>query len=412
MTDFDLENIADALAEFDVKEKKNCRSSREERIVAGFEEIQFFVKQHGREPQHGEAPGIFERIYAMRLDRIRAQQECLSLLKSIDYQGLLSGDFTSVSKSIDNMDDDALMAELEGMDDTSDITRLRYVRTSAEKRQAEEIANRESCKEFEQFRPLFDAVARDLATGARMSLPIRNDEGFLKAAIKAGQFFILYGQTAYVAGVGNKILAPNGEADARLRVIYSNGTESNLLLRSLQRALYKDETSRRISEQSLGPLFDSRIDENDLASGTVYVLRSKSDHPTVAAHREVLHKIGVTGGDVKRRLTNARLDPTFLMADVEIVATYELFNINRVRLEKLIHKIFSEACLDIEITDRFGQPIRPREWFLVPLCVVNEAIEKIREGTIMEFVYEPQMANLVRLDPELSSERQSPSSIS
>jgi hypothetical protein len=179
-------------------------------------------------------------------------------------------------------------------------------------------------------------------------------------------------------------------------VIYSNGTESNLLLRSLQRAIYKDDTSRRISEPSLGPLFDSQTDEADLASGTVYVLRSQSDHPTVAAHRNVLHKIGVTGGDVQRRLANARLDPTFLMAEVEIVATYELFNINRTRLENLIHRIFGKARLNIEIKDRFGQLVTPREWFLVPLYVVDEAIEKIKTGTITDYAYDPQEACLVK----------------
>src|SRR5690606_36047501 len=130
---------------------------------------------------------------------------------------------------------------------------------------------------------------------------------------------------------------------------YSNGTESDLLLRSLQRALYKDEAGRRITEPVAGPLFASHADEEDLASGTIYVLRSKSDHPTVASHRDVLHKIGVTGGDVKKRLANAKLDPTFLLADVEVIATYELFNISRTKLENLIHRFFDAARLDIEI---------------------------------------------------------------
>jgi Meiotically up-regulated gene 113 len=126
------------------------------------------------------------------------------------------------------------------------------------------------------------------------------------------------------------------------------------------------------------------------------VLRSKSDHPAVAAHRDVLHKIGVTGGDVARRIANARFDPTFLMADVEVVATYELYNINRARLENLIHRIFGAARLDIEIKDRFGQPIVPREWFLVPLFAVNEAIERIKEGTITGCIYDPKTARLTQ----------------
>jgi Meiotically up-regulated gene 113 len=108
----------------------------------------------------------------------------------------------------------------------------------------------------------------------------------------------------------------------------------------------------------------------------------------------VLHKIGVTGGSVERRIANAKLDPTFLMADVEIVATYELYNINRTKLEKLIHRVFEPARLDIEIKDRFGLPIIPREWFLVPLFAVNDAVEKIKDGTISQYTYDPKSASL------------------
>lgn len=133
-----------------------------------------------------------------------------------------------------------------------------------------------------------------------------------------------------------------GRTDARLRVIFDNGTESNMLMRSLQRALHKDEAGRRITDPSVGPLFSDRSSDGDLASGTIYVLRSKSDHPVVEANRDVVHKIGVTGGSVERRMANAKLQPTFLMADVEIVATYELFNINRAKLENLLHRVLSQ----------------------------------------------------------------------
>jgi len=399
MTDFDIDDIASELTEFDIPEKQGGRPPHEQRIIAGFEDIQRFVDQHGRVPKHGEGKDIFERIYAVRLDRIRSVEESRAILIPIDYQRLLAGDHVSESQAVDAIDDDALMAELQGIDDESDITNLRHVRTTAEKREAEEIANRERCKDFERFRPLFDGVAHDLTTGVRKSLAIRKEAGFLKSDIKAGEFFILFGQTVYVAEVGKGMRAPNGETDARLRAIYSNGTESNLLLRSLQRALYKDEASRKISEPSLGPLFESKQVDDDLASGTVYILRSKSNHPAVAPHREVLHKIGVTGGDVTRRVANACLDPTFLMADVEVVATYELFNINRTRLENIIHKIFCNALLNIEIKDRFGQPVTPREWFLVPLQVIDEAIEKIRAGTITEYTYDPNIASLAKCFP-------------
>lgn len=125
-------------------------------------------------------------------------------------------------------------------------------------------------------------------------------------------------------------------------------------------------------------------------------MRSRSEHPLVVENREIVHKIGVTGSDVKRRVAGAKLDPTFLMADVEILATYELFNINRTKLENIIHRVFDPARLNIEIRDRFGNPVVPKEWFLVPVFVVDEAVAKIRDGSITDYVYDPTKARLVR----------------
>lgn len=395
MSDLDLDELRSELEDFAQPEKKGGLAPRAERIIAGFEEIQRFVQEHGRTPEHREDRDIFERLYAVRLDRLRSLAECRSLLEPLDHQGLLTGAEIIAATPEEEMDEDALLAELGGAAGSSDITELRHVRASAEKRAAEEVANREKCEDFDQFKPLFEQVQNELQNGLRTTRKFVKDAGFLKADIKAGQFFVLGGQIAYVAEVGEEFKAPNGETDARLRVIYSNGTESDLLLRSLQRALYKDEAGRRITEPTAGPLFAGENEEGDAASGTIYVLRSKSDHPVVLANREILHKVGVTGGNVERRIGNTRFDPTFLMADVEIVATYELYNINRTKLEKLIHRIFGPARLDVEIKDRFGNPIIPREWFLVPLFAIDEAVERIKDGTITEYVYDPKTAKLI-----------------
>lgn len=392
-TDEDDALLAELGIEVEAK-KGTGRTAREERVVAGFEEIQHFVTEHGHTPQHGEKFDIFERLYAARLDRLRAQDDCRILLAPFDHQGLLVGAVSRPVSAPNEIDDDELLAQL-GVDTTGDITELKHVRSAAEKRVAEEIANRTLCEDFEKFKPLFQQVQGELESGVRITQPIRKDAGFLKTDIKAGEFFILGGQTAYVAEVGEPIKAPNGESDARLRVIYSNGTESNLLLRSLQRALYKDEASRSVSEPSAGPLFAGAAEEGDLASGTIYVLRSKSDNPVVAAHRDLLHKVGVTGGDVTKRIANAKLDPTFLMSDVEITATYELYNINRTKLENVIHRVFASAQLNIEVKDRFGNSIVPREWFLVPLFIIDEAVARIKDGSIVGYRYDPATAALV-----------------
>jgi len=216
----------------------------------------------------------------------------------------------------------------------------------------------------------------------------------MKAEIEKGRFFIVSGQKAYVAEKGEITVTEHGRTDARLRVIFDNGTESNMLMRSLQRALNKDDAGRRITEPTAGPLFSDHTIDGDEASGTIYVLRSKSDHPLVAENRDLVHKIGVTNMNVEKRIAGAHLQPTFLMANVEIVATYELYNINRTKLENLIHRIFDPARLEIEIMDLFGRPVMPREWFLVPLFVIKEAVERIKDGTIANYVYDPQGACL------------------
>jgi hypothetical protein len=395
MADFTEDDDA-LLSELGVEveaKKVASRTPREERIIAGFEEIQRFADKHGRPPKHGEDRDIFERLYAVRLDCLRTQEDCRDLLTPLDAGGLLIGERLSDEVQPDEMDDDALLAALGVEADAPSVTELRHVRSASEKRAAEEIANRERCDDFEKFEPLFKQVQAEIETGLRETRKFE-----LKAEIETGRFFIVSGQKAYVSEMDDVYTNAQGRTDARLRVIFDNGTESNMLMRSLQRALNNDVAGRRITEPIAGPLFADRNGNGDEASGTIYVLRSKSDHPVVATQRELIHKIGVTNGSVKQRLAGAHLQPTFLMAGVDVVATYELFNINRTKLENLIHRIFEPARLDIEIEDRFGKPVSPREWFLAPIFAINEAVEKIKDGTISSYSYDPGSATLKRIE--------------
>jgi hypothetical protein len=392
MADMNDDDLLDALGVEVTPLKVVNRTPREERIIAGFEDILRFHQAHGRAPLHGEGCDIFERLFAVRLDQIRKLPEAQTLLAELDGPGLLSGAAVS-STDINDMDEDALLAELGVGDehaDQDDITVLRHVRSSTEKRAAEEVADRMPCADFEQFQPLFEQMERELRSGIRKTLRFGRD-----TSIETGNYFIVGGQMAYVADIGETIKAPNGESDARLRVIYANGTESNLLRRSLQRALYKDETGRRLTDPNMGPLFGAAPEPDDIETGTIYVLRSLSNHPFVAEHRELIHKIGVTGGKVETRIAGAEKDATYLLADVEVVATYKLHNLNRTKLENIFHRVFGAAQLDLSIEDRFGCPVKPREWFLVPLQVIDEAVERIRDGSITDVVYDPQTARLV-----------------
>ncbi len=398
MAEMDDDALLAALGVEAAPAKAGGRTALEERLIAGFEDILRFVEGSGRPPQHGEDRDIFERLYAVRLDRLRAMPEALALLAGMDTQGLLQQG-TTPSPAHAGMDDASLLDEL-GVDAPpaeGDITRLRHVKSHAERQVAEEIANRQRCEDFESFRPLFAEVDAGLKSGAWITKPFARD-----ASIEVGDFFIVAGQLSYVSGVVDGGKTRDGRDNPRLRVIFGNETESNLLLRSLSRSLYPDgdtPVGRRVVKVDAGPLFGDTLEPDDVESGTIYVLQSRSEHPYVAQHRKIIHKIGVTGGKIETRISGARDQSTYLLADVDIVATYKLAHINRTKLENLFHRIFAPAHLDLTIEDRFGKPVKPREWFLVPLSVIDEAVSRVRDGSITEYVYDPTSASLVRSKP-------------
>lgn len=407
MSEIDLDELRSELSDFAKPAKGAGGSAKEQRIVAGFEEIERFVEEHGRLPQHGEDRDIFERLYAVRLDRIRASAECRAALAGRDPRGLLAaGNLAVGSRTVredsveysansgaEEPNEEELLNELRDVEAAaSDIKDLSHVRSRDEIRAAEEVAKRNPCEDYESFRPLFEKVQREIESGARQTLKFKDN-----AAVQKGDLFILDGQKILVAEMGEEFVSEYGRPDRRLRVIYDNGTESDLLVRSLQRALNKDKASRRITEIDLGPLFSGEEEEDDLPTGYIYVLRSKSEHPFVVQNRLVLHKIGVTGGDVKARIANAKKDPTYLLADVEIVANFKLANINRKRLEALLHKFFNPARLNVELNDRFGFEVTPREWFLVPLAVIEDAIQKLMAGNLGDYIYDPATARIIKM---------------
>lgn len=387
----DLDELAEELSEFEDKKKAKSSSPLQDRVIAGFEEINRFVDEHERIPQNIEGRDIFERLYAVRLKEIRKLEVSSELLSEIDSHGLLLIEDDSDQMLDEDLDEDDLLAELETDFGETELSQLTHVRSSAEKRAAEEIANRTICQDFDQFAPLFKSVQADIKSGMRPVVPFGKD-----AKVEQGDFFIVDGLTAYVAHAGEEFKKEGlDRTDARLRVIFSNKTESDLLRTSLQRALYKDDASRRVARDLEGSLFGNMLDQGDVETGVIYVLRSLSEEPFIAENRELIHKIGVTGGSLEKRIANAQYEATYLLAGVEVVREFKLVGINRKKLEKLLDDFFSAARLDIEIPDRFGKLVRPREWFLVPLAVIDETIQRIREGTITNFVYDREAATLV-----------------
>lgn len=255
----DLDELARELELDDDKPVAGGRTHEEARVIAGFEEIVKFVDEHSRPPEHGEGRDIFERLYAVRLDRLRALARFRPLLEPLDKHGLLGPATDRDVEDEEELDDEALLDELEmdGDDDAADdVTKLKHVKPRAEVRAAEEIGERTKCEDFELFEPLFQAIREDLKSGLRKTRRYAR-----MAGIKQGEFFIINGQMAYIADVGKEFETEYDRRDSRLRVIYDNGTESDILLRSLQRALHRDEAGRRITDPLAGPLFAEADDD-------------------------------------------------------------------------------------------------------------------------------------------------------
>lgn len=397
MADLDDDELLDALGVETAPLNTSSRTPREERIIAGFEDIIRFHEEHGRAPQHvGQGGNIFERLYAVRLDQIRKLPEAHTLLASMDVPGLLAGSIPFID--VDAIDEDELLAELgvvEVSPEIDDIRILKNVRPYLEIKAAEDIANRTPCTDFEVYKSAFNLATNGLKAGTWATKPFAKD-----SVIERHDFFVIGGQIAYVAEVNEGKITKDGRDNPRLRVIFDNKTESDLLLRSLSRSLYPDgdtPVGQRLVKVNDMPLFGDTVEPDDMESGTIYVLRSMSRHPFVSEHRDLIHKIGVTGGKVETRISNAEKDATYLLAGVEVVATYKLHNLNRTKLEGLFHKIFGAAKLDLTIEDRFGNSVKPTEWFMVPLHIINEVVSHIREGSIVNLKYDPSSAQLVNL---------------
>ena len=365
------------------------------------------MAEHGRPPAHGEQNEIFERLYAVRLDQIRKSDECMELLKDMDPDGLLTR--TDIVKEDDadyeiKSDEELLEAlGVDAVDDGSDLTNLKHVRSRAEIKAAEEIARRQPCEDFDEFRPVFDAVQAELDSGLRITERYQTE-----SPIKLGDLFIVEGNKVFVAHLGDEFEDGHGHIDRRLRLIYDNGTESNLLLRSLQKALWRDPAGRRIMDAGHdphplftaadlddAPVFIDTPEFDDELSGYLYIVRSKSDHPFVAEHRELLHKIGFTRGELEDRFDGAANERTFLMADVEVVASYRIANASAGKLENVLHRFFASARIDVKLREEVGGFVEPREWFLVPLPAIQEAIQLIRSGQIENSRYDVANARVV-----------------
>ncbi|AXI43136.1 GIY-YIG nuclease family protein [Sulfitobacter sp. SK011] len=426
MTDkiLSLDDIFAALP--DASPAAAIRSSVDAKTKEAFGQINAFVQKFGREPMDDHTVEFEERSLAKKLKRIRAIAGMWETLRTEDEFDLLkdarnqdteapevdgSENATSQHEAEEpsGTSSEPIIAsddELEGYDapddleelmtalteaenDDDSIFKLRHVRSyDRQMASADFTSQREKCPNFHEYEPLFEQVNKEIASGIREPLPFRKEQ-----EIYQGQFFILNGLMVYIAEVG-EAFEKNGKKNARLKTIFSNGTQGNNLLRSLATELYKDSNGRRISDPKTGGLFSNVAAENDIGTGTVYVLESLSLQPSVLPNRKILHKIGVTKGPVATRIANAEKEATYLLAPVKVVAEFEVFNIKARNIEKLLHAYFDTARAEITIKDRFGKPVQSREWFFAPVNAIKEAVDRLIDGTLGETFYDAKAGQI------------------
>ena len=376
-----IDSDEDGLLDAPVKAKKVTSADRLERA---FLEIVEFRRAHGRNPS-ATTRDIAERRLGARLDGILANEDKIAALKHLDEFGLL--EVPEAPESIEDLlqvDDLDLLGDDSGLLDVSDLPVRRQVYEGTE------AARRKKADDFEQFEPLFKQKHAELRAGTAKLLPYAG-----MSHIVPGAFFVLNGVMLFIAEVGEteyKKSTVRENKRERLRCIFENGTESSMYRQSLAIRL-SDEDGQVIVQSALPEILT-----DDEVSGYIYVLRSLSTDPQIAAMKN-LHKIGFSRGPVEQRIKNAKTSPTYLMAPVEIVATYRAYNLKTSALENLLHRVFAEVRLNITQIDRHGRDYDPSEWFDVPLTVIDQAIDLIMSGEIVGYRYDPRKQHLVRLGP-------------
>lgn len=400
----DKDRVLDEIFENDLfglletKPKNYSTRTPDERLKSSFEEINQFYKIHGREPLPNTSD-ISEYQFYYRLKGFREDPDKADMLRGLDEFELLQEPEGLVAepketffkpKKIESIDDIFSGDQLGLLDD--DLGLFDFKHTPKETTMPEYVASRKKCSDFEFFEPLLKACQIDLRQGKRKIKPFKNEQ-----QIDKGYFFVLNGILLYVSYVEERKVDKSGKTNARLRCIFENGTESDMLLRSLAAELYKNgqrvtENTDRVNEKLQKDL--GMITDEDQEAGYIYVLTSKSTKPQIASI-DNLYKIGYSQIEVEKRIKNAEKEPTYLMAPVRYVAGWKCYNMNPQKFEQLIHTFFGSYCLNIDVFDEKGKRYTPREWFIAPLEVIEQAIELIINGKIVNYRYDGESEMII-----------------
>jgi hypothetical protein len=368
-----------------IKPTSSPSRNEDERFVASFQEISAFYEKNNREPQ--QSNGVHEYQLYSRLKGIRSDPVKIAMLKEHDPFGLLDQAKKVISSLDDILNDDSF-----GLlnDDSEGLFDLKHVKLQDERAIADFVAKRKPCRDFSKYEPIFKEIQNELAHKKRKLIPFKQED------LKAGDFYVHNGilvllqKVDFEKGIQKFKSGARERQDGRTKVIFENGTESNMLYRSLYKALLANgksvsENIDKVNEKFIEKF--SSVTAEDEEAGYIYVLKSQSEKREI---KEIpnLYKIGVSKIEVAERIKNAMLEPTYLMAGVKIVTVYKCFNMNPQKLEQLLHNFFGKACLNIDIFDKNGGRHTPREWFIAPLDIIKQAVHLIITGEIVNYRYD------------------------
>ena len=368
-----------------VKPKVSTARNADERLSASFNEVNDFVEKYNKEPQPN--PGnISEFQLYSRLKSIRSDIEKMQSLEEQDIHGLLK----LAAKEINSLDDIFNDDSFDLLENDTDLFDFKHTPKTDERMATDFVAKRKALKDFDKFEPLLKEIQSDLATGKRKLVDFKMDN------LRIGSYYVHNGVLFLLEDISitkKEHYREDGtrvREDGRTKCIFENGTVSNMLKRSVEKILYANgkvvsENVEKANENFIEKF--SNITENDKAAGYIYVLRSKSNDKRII-EIDNLYKIGYSKDAVEERIKNAEKDPTYLMAPVRIICSWKCYNMNPQKLEQLLHNFFGNACLNIDIYDENKQRHAPREWFVAPLGIIEQAIELIISGDVIKYKYD------------------------
>ena len=388
----DKDSVLDEIFASDIDGILNTKSkvvpaqNEDQRLVSTFEEINTFIDEYGKEPTRNMSDMHEAKLFS-RLNGLREQEDKMLQLQAYDRHNLFEPEEEIEINSIDDIFGEDSLGLL---DDEEDIFTLRHVeKYDASKAEADFVATREKCEEFEKYEHLFIECQADLREEKRKMVPS------IERQLMVGTFCVLDGVLLYIAEIKHAKRGNSNKLNRRTLLVFENGTQSRMLLRSLGKRL-KDSGKMVTSKEGEELANLNQISADDESTGYIYVLKSKSEDDRIKSKAN-LFKIGFSSTAIKERIKNAENEPTYLMAPVSLVSAYETYNMNPHKLEQLMHRFFGNSCLDIDIQGNDGKIHRPREWFIAPIDVIESAIELIISGAIVDYIYDSEIEKIVEL---------------